>query len=424
MRIVLAWAICLALGGGAAADDPIFEVRDLDGAAGRVGAPVFVDIDVRDLFGQEKPPPGLALFEIGGPGGASPPPRIPVQFERHVPGVRPARLWWLMPEGPAGERRFRLSSGVGGPAARVATVYDYERRRVDLTEGDLRVLRYNHGAVPVPEGTPPHFAASESYERGDYIHPLYGPYGEELTEDYPRDHPHHRGVWWSWPVTRYRDQVADIWAVVGVWSRPVQTCDTSVGPVFATIQAQNRWEFGKGRLPIAYEQVWIRAFERTGRSRFVDIELRLQAEAPDVAIGGRPKAGYGGFSLRAAPCQDRQITLHLDPETASPRRAWIDYSGRFAGGRGLAGVAIFEHVDNPNYPNPLHEYPQCNCVMPAYPAEREVVLPQMRDVATSKDKPLVLKHRLWIHAGGPDEARLGDVWAAYANPPRVTIVRE
>jgi hypothetical protein len=135
-----------------------------------------------------------------------------------------------------------------------------------------------------------------------------------------------------------------------------------------------------------------------------------------VAIGGRPKRGYGGFSLRAAPCEEREITLHTDPEDASPRRAWIDYSGVFAGGMGKSGVALFEHVDNPDYPNPLHEYPQCNCVMPAYPDAREVPL--------SKDKPLVLKHRLWVHTGGPDEGKLADVWASYANPPKVTIARQ
>jgi hypothetical protein len=132
-----------------------------------------------------------------------------------------------------------------------------------------------------------------------------------------------------------------------------------------------------------------------------------------VAIGGRPKRGYGGFSLRAAPCEERRITLHLDPEGARPRRAWIDYSGVFAGGEGTSGVALLEHVSNPDYPNPLHEYPGCNCVMPAYPAAREVNLP--------KGEPLVLNHRLWVHPGGPDEAELADVWSSYAAPPEVTI---
>ena len=417
MRTILPLLICFGLSGAeaATAGDVTLHVWDLDGSAARVGAPVFVEIDARDLFGKEKPPANLYLLEMDGSGDAGSS-LIPVQFEPHVPGVRPVRLWWLMPKGPAGERRFRLAAGGEGPGPGLGNHYDVERRQVNVLEGSTRVLRYNHGSVPVPEGTHPHFAAGESYERGDYIHPLYGPHGEQLTEDYPKDHPHHRGVWWSWPVTRWKDQVADIWAVVGVWSRPVVPCRWTVGRVCATVAAENVWKFGKEEQPIAREEVLIRAFQQTEGCRFVDVEVRLTALADGVAIGGRPKRGYGGFSLRAAPCEERQITLHADPEDASPRRAWIDYSGVFAGGRGKSGVALFEHVTNPDYPNPLHEYPGCNCVMPAYPAAREVPL--------SKDKPLVLKHRLWIHTGGPDESKLADVWTVYANPPKVTIARQ
>ena len=417
MRIIFPLLVCLVLGNAetATAADATFHVSDPGGSAARVGAPVFVQIDARDLFGREKPPPNLYLVELGGAADAGAP-IVSVQFEPHVPGQQPARLWWLMPPGPAGERRFRLAAGREGPGPGLGNHYDVERRQVNVLEGSTRVLRYNHGSVPVPEGTHPHFAAGESYERGDYIHPLYGPNGEELTEDYPKDHPHHRGVWWSWPLTRWKDQVADIWAVVGVWSRPVVPFRGTVGRVCGTVAAENIWKFGKGEEPIVREEVLIRAFPETDGCRFVDVQVRLTALADGVAIGGRPKAGYGGFSLRAAPCQERQITLHADPEDANPRRAWIDYSGVFAGGQGKSGVALFEHVDNPDYPNPLHEYPGCNCVMPAYPDKREVPL--------SKDKPLVLKHRLWIHTGGPDEAKLADVWTSYADPPRVTLVRE
>ncbi|HUT93578.1 MAG TPA: DUF6807 family protein [Thermoguttaceae bacterium] len=418
MRMIVPLLFCLGLSGAeaATAGDVTLRVWDLDGSAARVGAPVFVEIDARDLFGKEEPPPNLYLLEIDGAPDAGTP-LVSVQFEPHVPGVRPARLWWLMPEGQAGERRFGLSAGREGPGPGLGNHYDWDRRQVNVLEGSTRVLRYNHGSVPVPEGTHPHFAAGESYERGDYIHPLYGPHGEELTEDYPKDHPHHRGVWWSWPVTRWKDRVADIWAVVGVWSRPADVpCRWTVGRVCATVEADNVWKFGKQEYPIVRERVLIRAFPERDGCRFLDVEVQLTALADDVAIGGRPKAGYGGFSLRAAPCEDRKITLHLDPEGSDPRRSWIDYSGLFTGGQGKSGVAIFEHVTNPDYPNPLHEYPGCNCVMPAYPEMREVVL--------SKDEPLVLKHRLWVHPGGPDQSKLADVWTAYAKPPKVTIEKQ
>jgi hypothetical protein len=398
----------------AAAGEVIIHALDPDGEAGRVGAPVSLQVDLTSLFGQEAEPEHLRLVEFTPAATRTRP--VAVQFEPDAPRSPRGTLWWLMPAGSKGVHPYRLTVADEAAPAAFAVEVDQDRQRLEIQEGNRPVLVYNHGTVPVPEGTRPHFAAGESYARGDYIHPLYGPDGEPLSDDYPPDHPHHRGLWWSWPVTRYRDQVADIWAVVGVWSRPVAVRRAQAGPVFAAIEAENVWKFGREEQPIVREEVLIRAFRQTERRRFVDVELRLTALADDVAIGGRPKAGYGGFALRAAPCQDRQITLHADPEGATPRRAWIDYSGVFAGGKGMAGVAIFEHVDNPDYPNPLHQYPQCNCVMPAYPDKREVPL--------SKDEPLVLKHRLWIHTGGPDDKMLADVWATYAKPPRVTIVKE
>jgi len=179
------------------------------------------------------------------------------------------------------------------------------------------------------------------------------------------------------------------------------------------IEAENVWEFGKSEEPIVREEVLIRAFRQSEGCRHVDVEVLMTALVDDVAIGGRPKRGYGGFTLRAAPCEGREISLHTDPETSSPRRVWVDYSGVFDAQQRMSGVAIFEHVTNPDYPNPLHEYPGCNTVMPAYPEKREVVL--------SKDKPLVLKHRLWVHTEGPKDDRLADVWASYTRPPQVTI---
>jgi len=405
----------------------IVRVSDPDGSAAQVEAPVSVPLDVAELFGERVSTGRWQLSEIDdGDQAAKPPAVVPAQFEPDEPGTKRGRLWWIMPAGAAGERRFRLTRIVAKTPRAWQVERDGGRQCVDVIElgawepGPPRpkqpVLRYNHGNVPVPEGTHAHFAPGESYERADYIHPLFGPHGEKLTDDYPKDHPHHRGVWWSWPVTRWKDQVADIWAVVGVWARPVGNPRIAAGRVFAVIEAENVWKLGKEETPIAREEVLIRAFRQADRCRFVDVEVRLTALADDVAIGGRPKRGYGGFSLRAAPCEDRKITLHLDPEGSDPRRAWIDYSGVFAGGQGTSGVAIFEHVTNPDYPNPLHEYPGCNCVMPAYPETREVTL--------SKDRPLVLKHRLWIHAGGPEESKLADVWTAYAKPPKVTIEKQ
>ncbi len=383
-------------------------VSDADGAAARAGAPVSMSVDLGSLLDGRARSARLQLVAPAGAEGRDARP-LAVQFEPASPGSLRGRLWWLMPPGEKGERRFRLVVGESAEPAAISVRLDEAHKAVDVLEGDRPVLRYNHGTVPVREGIATHYA------RGDYISPLFGLDGETLTDDYPRDHPHHRGVSWSWPVVRWGDEVRDIWAVRGIWARPVAECRASGGPVAALIEAASVWKW-EDQDAIVREEVVIRAFRENNDARFVDVEVRLTALTDKIAIGGRPKAGYGGFGLRAAPCEDRKITLHSDEPTASPARAWLDYSGRFPGGKATCGVAIIEHVTNPGYPSKLLEYPQCNYAMPGFPGAREVPLPE--------GKTLVLKHRLWIHRGAAEEDLLADVWTSYAKPPQAKPLAE
>lgn len=407
-------------------------VRDSGGAAARVQAPVSASVDHQQLFGQRVALDRLQLVETTdakNEAGQA----VMLQFEPASPGSLRGTLWWLMPPGPQGVRRFRPTVGTKRVPAVLSACYDEARELVEVAEGALPVLRYNHGTVPPPPEIVAHFEKNRDhplyYARGDYIHPLFGPDGQQLTDDYSLNHPHHRGVSWSWPVVRWKDEVRDLWAVRvlptqpgGIWARPVAIRRAAAGPVLAAIDAENVWKWADQQ-PIVREEVVIRAFRATQRHRFVDVEVRLTALAEGVAIGGRPGAGYGGFALRTFPAfEKRQIAMYIEPPEAAPRRAWFHLTGVFPGGKGPAGVAMFEHVTNlgyPNYPDPEglnrvpDQYPPWRCVLPSFPGAREVPLP--------KGESLVLKHRLWIHPGFSSKAELADAWATYAQPPEVVL---
>lgn len=431
------WLGIVAASQAAAAAEVVLTIKDPGGQAGAVGAPVSVPVERLGFAG--RPGGQLRLVELN---AAGEPVGEPIAAQLDAPAaaaghVAPQmRLWWLLPPGKAQTRRYRLwvahagqgpatghqepvcpsavapalssaSPPVATKAAPVMRVLPAGRKDwFLLCEGDRPVLRYNHGTVPPPPGIDP------KYARGDYIHPLFGLEGEILTDDYPKDHPHHRGISWSWPVTRWKQEVRDIWAVVGVWSRPVAVRRKTEGPVFASLCAENVWKWGD-QVPLVRETVFIRAFRQTSVGRFVDIEVSLEGLEDGVAIGGRPHAGYGGFGLRAGPTQEQRITLHRDPAESQPRRSWIDYSGRFPGATRPAGLAIFEHPSNPGYPNELLQYPPLNFVMPAFPGQREVPLRQ--------GQVLVSRHRLWIHRGVAEKQALEAIWASYADPPQVAV---
>jgi hypothetical protein len=410
---------------------PVVVVNDADGAAGRVAAPVSLRVDLAAMLGDRAKGGSLELTEIGEGGKASPP--VHAQFVPEADGATRGALWWLMPPGPKGQRRFRLTVAAEPVAAEVVANRDKAREAVDVAEGKSPVLRYNHGTVPPPPRIVDRYEKQQKpplyYARGDYIHPVFGPDGEELTDDYSLDHPHHRGICWAWPVVRYKGEVRDIWAVCvlpnqpgGVWARPVALHQVASGPVLAVIDAENVWKWSD-ETPIVREDVVIRAFRQTDRRRFLDVEIRLAALVDGVSIGGRPHASYGGFNMRTYPEFDqRKIDMRIDPPGAEPRRAWFHLTGNFPGGKGPAGVAMLEHVGNPDYPsspNPqdadrVHgKYPRWRSVQPAWPGDREVALP--------KGETLVLRYRLWIHPGLSDDATLADVWASYAKPAAASV---
>src|SRR5262245_55016499 len=73
-----------------------------------------------------------------------------------------------------------------------------------LWEGEKPVLVYNHGMISRP-GTP------GARARACYFHPVYGMDGEVLTDDFPKDHLYHRGMYWAWPHIKIGETDYDLW---------------------------------------------------------------------------------------------------------------------------------------------------------------------------------------------------------------------
>ncbi|MDH4197748.1 MAG: PmoA family protein, partial [Candidatus Aminicenantes bacterium] len=83
-------------------------------------------------------------------------------------------------------------------------VEDAKGGTVMVLDGQAPVLMYRFGDQ-LPAGADP------KYMRSCYIHPLFGPDGRVLTDDFPADHLHHHGVFWTWPVVRTRGRDTQTW---------------------------------------------------------------------------------------------------------------------------------------------------------------------------------------------------------------------
>lgn len=279
---------------------------------------------------------------------------------------------------------------------------------LEIVDGDTPVLRYNVQLVPEPAEVKDRISAANriyAVARADYLHPLYGPRGEVLTEDWSPDHPHHRGIYWAWPEVDWQGQRGDLHALQLVFAKPTGQVRIEQGADFVQITAENEWRW-EDRTPVVREQATLRAYVKTAGGRAIDLQFHFTAVDADVLVARRGTSHYGGLNVRLSAASDQQIETFTDPAGASPRRAWAQRSGIPGGGQGVVGLTILQHVQNPDYPGDWVQFPNLSWVQPTFPAANT-------RYTISKDRPLVLRYRLWIHDGKQTPEKIRGWWDEY-----------
>ena len=295
-----------------------------------------------------------------------------------------------------------LLTAAAKPASTVTVQHDEKTGRVEVSESGTAVLRYNFATVPVPDRVK---GRKYAEARSDYIHPLYGPGGEVLTEDFADDHPHHRGVYWAWPEVYYKGQKRDLHALQGVFARPSKLIRAESEGETGLIESESIWKWGDTE-PIVRERAIIRVYPGKDGGRFIDLEFRFTALVKGVSVARRGQANYGGLNLRTTLHGGQKTTKHTDPKDAAPRRSWGQIVGVPKGGKTPVAIGILQHADNPEYPGDWVEYPKIAWLQPTFPAKgTKYTLPT--------DKPLVLRYRLWVRSEAATDEQLADAWKAY-----------
>src|SRR5690606_12052487 len=129
---------------------------------------------------------------------------------------------------------------------------------------DRPVFVYNHGVIS-KENVPANRA------RSSYLHPIYGLDGEVLTDDFPKDHYHHRGLFWAWPHVIVGKQEVDLWMLKGIRHEFGKWLRRDAKKESATLGAHNGWFMGDRK--VVDEQVWLRVLPADEKGRAIDVEL-------------------------------------------------------------------------------------------------------------------------------------------------------
>lgn len=284
-----------------------------------------------------------------------------------------------------------------------AFAFEEEDGRLTVLEQGAPVFAYNFGEQR-PEGVP------EAYHRAGYVHPVWSPTGTVLTDDFPEDHYHHRGVSWMWPRVQTGGEEYDLWHLEGVRQVFDQWLVRRAGPNAATMGAKVHWETETDT--IVDERIWIRAFPARQGTRALDVRLTLEATEQPVTLLGQSNQdkGYGGFSFRYAP---RDSTVIVSPDGRAEdsnhqRFRWADETGRFGGADHWEGAAIFQHPSHPRFPVQwtLRHYGFLG-----------VAWPGNDGAALVPGEPVTLRYRVWLHEGDAEEGRVEAAYDAFVNPP-------
>lgn len=240
------------------------------------------------------------------------------------------------------------------------------------------------------------------YQRCNYIHPLWGIDGTVLTEDFPSDHFHHRGIFWAWHQVWIGDkQISDGWEIKDfeqVVTDIEYISDKSGYAVFKTgvDWKSPLWREDGKMMPYLKENTKITIHSKSGNYRKIDFEIKLLALVENLKIGGSAdEKGYSGFSARL---KLPESIIFKGPEgeitaenTAVKSKGYINVSNLVTENNKTAGVVIVDNPENPGYPQPWILRNKNSMQNAAYPGN--ILIP------VSAQNPVTLKYSLIVYTG-------------------------
>lgn len=359
---------------------------------------------------------------------------VPMQMEPD----NGARLCWILsgttPAG--GKRTYQLIKGAVKPPTVEATVEVTKNDSfLQIQRGRNKILRYNHAIVPPPEGQ------SELFSRSGFIHPLWSPSGDILTNIHPSDHIHHVGIWMPWTHTKFEGKDVDFWNLnKGEGTvRFVRFLSTTSGPVYGGFQAEQEHvvlKTDQGE-KVVLREVWdVRVYNVGGPRRvgfqptdpdggasptlpaywLLDFKStqRCVADSPLHQIQYR----YGGFGFRGAAEWEGENAAYLTSEGRTrkdghaTRARWCDASGAINGK--WAGVTHLSHPENFRHPEPMRIWPSGQVFFNWAPS-------QAGDWVMEPGEDHIFRYRLYVHEGKVKVADSERFWRDFAEPPVIRL---
>ncbi len=240
------------------------------------------------------------------------------------------------------------------------------------------------------------------FSRCNYIHPLWGLDGQILTEDFPGDHLHHRGVFWTWHQVWIGDErIGDPWEIKDFEQEVLEQVfmKNPGGEVLIKTEVDwksEKWKKAGKKVPYLKEHTNIVVYPKNANYRKIDFEISLLALEKGLTIGGsEDDKGYSGFSVRMLLPKDiafEGFAGEIVPQrTAVISEGYVNISGSVGLRGSKGGVVMVDNPENPGYPQPW--------ILRAKDSMQNAAFPGNRRIEISASDPLVLKYSLVVYTG-------------------------
>ncbi|MBI2432716.1 MAG: PmoA family protein [Candidatus Hydrogenedentes bacterium] len=293
-----------------------------------------------------------------------------------------------------------------------ALEFQDDAKALTLLEDGKPVYVYHYTMVTPPEGV------DARYRRLAYMHPLYGLEGEVLTQDFPADHFHHRGVFWAWPECTVGDRKIDVWSMDGA-HQVQEMLSRHLAADAAQIAVINHWVFDDApSVPQVREKISITTYPTTNNQRAIDFDMTFSnVSGKMVTFLGAENKGYGGLCFRPDNAHKPMHFTTKDGQIPEDQlrydTPWADVSFEKVGDGSdeaatptpQVGVAIFQHPDNPGYPHPGWIFRHYSFLGVSWPHEQTHVL--------QPGESFTLKYRMLVHQGSAEEAKVKEAFEEY-----------
>ena len=259
-----------------------------------------------------------------------------------------------------------------------------------------------------------------------YLHPLRTANGKIVTRGFPmediageaRDHPHHRGLWYTHGDVNGIDFWMNEANYKGSGKRgkivTKKIGEVKSGNKSGTIHAVFEWQEPNGE-PLLTEDRTM-TFYSDPRLRTIDFDVVFTA-VNKVKFGDTKE---GTFAIRLVDALDEKHTGKMvsaegkagEKEVWGKRSPWVDYHGQLDGE--AVGITIMDHPGNPKHPTYWHS--RAYGLFAANPfGEHDFYNDKTKDGSMTLEpgQKMRFRYRVVIHPGDTQSAGVADLYKKY-----------